>query len=139
MRENRYFTSFHDCVQGRGLRKCRPDPAMVRRELAEAKKDLESAKQSYQESGNKWAIIQGYYSMFHAFKSVLMSAGYNEKSHDCVIMGVEELFTNKGKLPSMIITKIKNAKMLEKLLITDVPTVILQHKQLFRMPKRYTR
>ena len=105
-----YFTSVHDCIKGRGLRKCPVDPEMVRRELAEAGNDLESAKQSFQKLNYKWAIIQGYYSMFHSFKSLLCSIGYNEKNHECVIIGVEELFTGKGKLPSNLVTKIKNAK-----------------------------
>lgn len=82
----------------------------VKREIDEAKNDLESAKISLIETNYKWAIIQGYYSLFHAFKSLLYSAGYEEKSHECVIIAVEELFTDTGKLHLSIISNIRNAK-----------------------------
>ena len=55
--------------------------ATVERELTEAKGDLDSAKKSLLESDFKWTIIKAYYSMFHACKSLLFSAGYVEKSH----------------------------------------------------------
>ena len=48
--------------------------------------------------------------MFHVFKSLLLSAGYSEKSHECLIIGVEELFIHKGILPSSIIASIRDAK-----------------------------
>ena len=101
---------FRDCITNRYLRKCLIDANKVRREIAEAKNDLESSKISLKESNYKWAIIQGYYSMFHACKSLLYSVGYDEKSHECVIIAVEELFTDTGKLPSSIVSNIRNAK-----------------------------
>jgi uncharacterized protein (UPF0332 family) len=78
--------------------------------MKEAENDLESAKVSLQGSDLKWAIVKGYFSMFHAFKSLLFSVGYDEHSHDCLIIAVEELFTNKGILPADIVIDIRNAK-----------------------------
>lgn len=101
---------FRDCISRRDLRKCVIDANKVKREIAEAKNDLASSKTSLKESNYKWAIIQGYYSMFHACKSLLYSVGYEEKSHECVIIAVEELFTDTGRLPSSIINNIRNAK-----------------------------
>jgi uncharacterized protein (UPF0332 family) len=82
----------------------------VKREVVEAQNDLESSKISLKDSNYKWAIIQAYFSMFHACKSLLYSVGYEEKSHECVIIAVEELFTDTGKLPSSIVSNIRNAK-----------------------------
>ncbi|BBL67998.1 HEPN domain-containing protein [Methanoculleus chikugoensis] len=73
--------------------------ATVERELTETKGDLDSAKKSLLESDFKWTIIKAYYSMFHACKSLLFSAGYVEKSHECLIAAIEELFTDRGILP----------------------------------------
>lgn len=101
---------YRDCINKRYLRECAIDENKVKREVAEAKNDLESAKLSLKESDYKWAIIQGYFSMFHAGKSLLYSVGYDEKSHECVIIAVEELFTATGKLPSSIVSNIRNAK-----------------------------
>ena len=55
---------FRDCITNRYLRKCLIDSNKVRREIAEAKNDLDSAKISLKETAYKWAIIQGYYAIF---------------------------------------------------------------------------
>ncbi len=83
---------------------------MVEKEIAEAKKDLDSAKKSLLESDYKWTIVKAYYSLFHACKSLLFSAGYVEKSHDCLIVAVEELFTDRGILPPSIVSDTRRAK-----------------------------
>jgi uncharacterized protein (UPF0332 family) len=82
----------------------------IEAEWAEAGRDLKSAKRSLQDGDYKWTIIKAYYSMFHAFRSLLFSTGYTEKSHDCLIAAIEELFTDKGLLPPSIITDIRSAK-----------------------------
>ena len=84
--------------------------ATVERELTEAKGDLDSAKKSLLESDFKWTIIKAYYSMFHACKSLLFSAGYVEKSHECLIAAIEELFTDRGILPPAIVSDLRRAK-----------------------------
>jgi len=84
--------------------------ATVERELTEAKGDLDSAKKSLLESDFKWTIIKAYYSMFHACKSLLFSAGYVEKSHECLIAAIEELFTERGILPPAIVSDLRRAK-----------------------------
>jgi uncharacterized protein (UPF0332 family) len=101
---------FRSCISSRGLRKVPAGTMNVGAELMEAGKDLESAKHSLAEDDCKWSTIKAYYSMFHAFRSLLFSEGYTEKSHDCLIAGIEELFVVKGLLPSHIITDIRSAK-----------------------------
>ncbi len=101
---------FESCIRSRGLRSCPVDPAKIDREMAEARNDLASAKNSLRESDHKWAIIKAYYSMFHACKSLVFSAGYCEKSHDCLIIAVQELFIASGRLPSSIVTAVRDAK-----------------------------
>jgi uncharacterized protein (UPF0332 family) len=101
---------FRDCVSRRGVFKRLASRAMVEKELAEAKRDLDSAKNSLCDSDFKWTIIKAYYSMFHACKSLLFSAGYAEKSHECLIAAVEELFIDPGLLPSVIVSDLRRAK-----------------------------
>jgi len=48
--------------------------------------------------------------MFHAGKSLILSAGYIEKSHDCLIVAVEDLFANKGLMRSSFVTDLRNTK-----------------------------
>ena len=101
---------FDNCLQSRGLRKCPVDTEKIKRELIEARNDLTSAKASFDQSDYKWAIIKAYYSMFHACRSLLFREGYSEKSNDCVIVAVQELFVSTGKLPSEIVEHMREAK-----------------------------
>ncbi len=48
--------------------------------------------------------------MFHACKSLLFSAGYVEKSHECLIAAIEELFVDRGLLPPAIVSDLRRAK-----------------------------
>jgi len=101
---------FRNCMNNRGLRKIPVNTRDIEAEMREAERDLESAKRSLGEPDYKWTIIKAYYSMFHACKSLLFSVGYTEKSHDCLIAAIEELFTDKGLLPASLVTDIRNAK-----------------------------
>jgi len=49
--------------------------------------------------------------MFHACKSLLYSVGYDEHSHDCLIIAIEGLFVKKGLIPPETISTIRNAKI----------------------------
>ncbi|HON81806.1 MAG TPA: HEPN domain-containing protein [Methanoregulaceae archaeon] len=101
---------FTNCLNIHGLRTVPIDRLNIKKELQESRKDLESARKSLHEQDYKWTIIKAYYSMFHAGKSLILSAGYMEKSHDCLIIAVEELFANKGLLPPSTVTDFRNAK-----------------------------
>jgi len=101
---------FEGCLKSRGLRRCAVDPAKIEREITEARKDLASAQNSLLQSDYKWSIIKAYYSMFHACKSLLFSAGYVEKSHDCLIFAMQELFVDPGLLPSTLARTVRDAK-----------------------------
>jgi len=105
---------FQDCLSRRGVVKRPAGRETVEREFAEAKGDLESAKKSLLESDFKWTIIKAYYSMFHACKSLLFSAGYVEKNHECLSATIEELFTDRGLLPSTIISDLRRAKIVRE-------------------------
>ncbi len=83
---------------------------MVKKELAEAKRDLDPAKNSLLESDFKWAVVKAYYSLFHACKSLLFCAGYVEKSHECLIAAIEELFVDRDVLPSTVVSDLWRAK-----------------------------
>ena len=51
----------------------------------------------------KWAIIQGYYSLFHSLRSQVFGKGYREKSHRCLKYAVEALFVDQGLLDPVVL------------------------------------
>jgi len=70
------------------------DSELIEKELKEAFFDLKSAENSINNRNYKWAIIQSYYSMFHAFRGLLFSRGYKEKSHSGLKYAIKSLFVD---------------------------------------------
>ena len=59
---------FDECLDRGKIVKIPIDPALVEKELREAEADLAAAEQSLLDLQEKWAIIQGYYSIFHSLE-----------------------------------------------------------------------
>jgi hypothetical protein len=59
---------FDECLERGKIVKIPIDPALVEKELREAEADLAAAEQSLLDLQEKWAIIQGYYSIFHSLE-----------------------------------------------------------------------
>ncbi|MEN4017544.1 MAG: HEPN domain-containing protein [Methanobacterium sp.] len=79
------------------------DSQLVEKELEESRYDLESAEKSVNEGNYKWTIVQSYYSMFHAFRGLLFSRGYREKSHICLKFAIEAIFVDNGLISEDIL------------------------------------
>ncbi len=79
------------------------DPALVAKELREAEADLAAAEQSLLDHHEKWAIVQGYYSLFHSLRSRVFGKGYREKSHRCLKYAVETLLVDQGELDPLVL------------------------------------
>ncbi len=72
------------------------DSELIEKEIKEALYDLKSAEHSINNGNYKWAIVQSYYSMFHAFRGLLFSRGYKEKSHSGLKYAIKSLFVDYG-------------------------------------------
>jgi uncharacterized protein (UPF0332 family) len=83
---------FKRLLEERRLTRIKPDKKLVLKEIEGAKSDLETARKSLQDGNFKWAIIQGYYSIFHAARALVYSKGFREKSHYALLVAVQELF-----------------------------------------------
>ena len=89
---------FDECIERGKIVKIPVDPALVEKEFREAEADLIAAERSLAEHQEKWAIIQGYYSLFHSLRALVFSKGYREKSHRCLKFAVEALLVDEGIL-----------------------------------------
>lgn len=85
------------------------DYELIEKELKEARYDLESAENSIKSRNYKWAIVQSYYSMFHAFRGLLFSRGYKEKSHSGLKFAIKTLFVNYGVISDSIFSDFDSA------------------------------
>ena len=88
------------CLDKRHLIRIKPDKGLIMKEITEAEYDLNSAKNAMKSRDYKWAIVKGYYSMFHAARAVLFSLGYRERRHYAVQVVLEQL-GKEGKLESV--------------------------------------
>ena len=92
---------FKRLLEERRLTRIKPDRKLVLKEIEGAKSDLETARKSLQDENFKWAIIQGYYSIFHSARALVYSKGFREKSHYALLVAIQELF--RDELESFLI------------------------------------
>ena len=59
---------FEKCVDKGKIIRIEIDTELVEKELQESRYDVISAQRSIDDGNYKWAIVQTYYSMFHALK-----------------------------------------------------------------------
>jgi len=94
---------FEECLERGKIVPIPVDTALAAKELREAEADLYAAERSLQEHQEKWAIIQGYFSLFHALRSQVFLKGYREKSHRCLKYAVEALLVDEGVLEPVVL------------------------------------
>ena len=85
------------CLELGYLKKEKPDPKMIEKELKEASYDFQSAKKAFSDKDFKWCIIKSYYSMFHSARAVLFSNGLRERRHFAVEVVLQNL-AKRGKI-----------------------------------------
>ncbi len=90
------MNDFEKCIKNRRLEKIVFNKDMIEREIKTADYDLSRALKNHEEGDFKWSAIQAYYSMFHSAKGLVLSRGYREKSHRCLLVALEELFVSSG-------------------------------------------
>ena len=86
---------FEACMKAGNLKKVKADPAIIAAELREAENDLEVAGKSFRDGTDKWALMQGHWSMLAAFRALLMMKGYEAKGVDCVKYAMDELYVKE--------------------------------------------
>lgn len=105
---------FKDCLKRRKIMEFERAPELATKELAEAISDLRSAEASFTDHDFKWTIIQSYYSMFHAARTLIYVQGYRERSHYCLIIALRSLYVAEGLLDVTLIESLQLAKTLRE-------------------------
>ena len=80
---------FKNCLNKKKLYRSDAAKALAGKEFTSAGDDLAEAELSLSQKRYKWATIQAYYAMFHAARAMIYSRGYRERSHFCVVAGIE--------------------------------------------------
>ncbi len=78
-------SNFSDCLKSGMIRSYSASKDEIIKEFGRSDNDLARAKETIKAGDYKWSTIQAYYSMFHAARALLLSSGYREKSHKCIL------------------------------------------------------
>ena len=88
---------------------------MYKKEFRVGEKDLESAKESFENENYKWATIQAYYAIFHIVRALVYKEGYREESHTALKYIFRELYIKTKKLPISIYYSLENGMNLREM------------------------
>jgi uncharacterized protein (UPF0332 family) len=88
----RLSLQFRRLLEERKLQRIEPKHDIITKETASAEYDFGKSRNSFEEADYKWAIVQAYYSMFHAARALIYSKGYREKSHRACLVALKEFF-----------------------------------------------
>lgn len=105
---------FKDCLKQRKIMEFERAPDLAPKELDEAASDLRSSEASFTDQNFKWAIIQAYYSMFHAARALIYVRGYRERSHHCLFIALRSLYVAEGLLGISLLESFQLAKKLRE-------------------------
>ena len=107
-------TTIRRLLEQRRLLRARLGNEAIKTELEGAAYDLQRAKISLEEADFKWATVKAYYSMFHAARALLYSAGYRERSHAALLTALRELYAKSGRLDEAALDDFENAMSLRE-------------------------
>jgi uncharacterized protein (UPF0332 family) len=105
---------FRDCLDKKKLDRSDAAKALAGKEFKSAADDFADAEMSLSGKRFKWATIQAYYAMFHAARALLYSRGYRERSHFCVVAGIEHLFGESMLIELKWVRALRNAMSLRE-------------------------
>lgn len=105
---------YKDCLVKQKIRTFSRGKALAKKELLSANGDLKRAKATLKQKDFKWTTIQAYYSMFHAARALLYSRNLRERSHQCLIIAIKELFVKEKLLDYRIVEIFQRAKILRE-------------------------
>lgn len=105
---------FKDCLDKKKLYRSDAAKSLAGKEFKSAADDLADAEMSLSQRRFKWATIQAYYAMFHAARALLYSRGYRERSHFCVVMGIEHLLGESKLIELKWVRALRNAMSLRE-------------------------
>ena len=88
----RLSLQFRRLLEERKLQRIQPKKDIILKEMESAGYDLRKSRSSLEEEDYKWAIVQAYYSMFHAARALIYSKGYRERSHRACLVALKEFF-----------------------------------------------
>ena len=109
------MSKIDDLLRKGKLKRAAISEEMYIKEYSISKKDLESAKKSFEDENYKWATIQAYYAVFHAVRALVYKSGYREESHAAMKTAFKELFIDNGIVPQKVYSALERGMDLREM------------------------
>lgn len=110
--------TLHECFHPRegkpNLRKVPINIERARQHIDKANSNLRAMKIMFDNNLFDWAIICGYYAMYHAVLSSLFKIGIRATAHYCAIAAFKKFYVERGKVNPEYVNYIEKAKQLEQ-------------------------
>lgn len=105
---------FHPKEGKPNLRKIAVNIERAKQHIDKAHSNLRAMKIMFDNDLFDWAIICGYYAMYHAVLASLFRIGIRATAHYCAIAAFKKFYVERGKVGSEYIGYIKKAHQLER-------------------------
>lgn len=79
----------------RGLIKIEPDEKLAQEHIAKAEHNLEFFMLAKENKFYDWAIVIGFYAMYHCLLAILAKHGYESRNQECTLALIESLVEDK--------------------------------------------
>ena len=86
----------------------------AKQHIDKARGNLRAMNLMYEKDLFDWAVICGYYAMYHAVLAALYKIGIRATAHYCAIAAFKEFYVKRGRVEPKYIVYIKRAKQLEQ-------------------------
>lgn len=96
------------------LAKVRPSISTAEEHLSKAERNLLAMSLMRENDFLDWAIVCGYYAMYHATMASLWLLGLDARSHECALLAFRTFYIKKGRISREYYEYIEKAKKLSK-------------------------
>lgn len=105
---------FHPKEGRPNLHKVPINAERAKQHIDKAHNNLRAMKLMYDNNLFDWAVICGYYAMYHAVLAALFKIGIRATAHYCAIAAFKEFYVKRGRVKAQYVDYIKRAKQLEQ-------------------------
>lgn len=102
--------AFEACIRNGRLKPFETTDESLQKEIRTALDELTKARSFFRDGRYEDSIVQAYFSMYRAAKSLLLAGGYRDSNLYSLVVGVTRLYVEPGALDGKLLEVMKIAK-----------------------------
>ncbi|MDM7914630.1 MAG: HEPN domain-containing protein [Candidatus Eisenbacteria bacterium] len=101
---------FESCIRNGRLKPAEVDDATLAREIQTGIDELVKARNCFHNGRFEETVVQAYFAMYRAAKSLLLAGGYRDSNLYSLTAGVQRLYVEPGALDPKLVDLLRIAK-----------------------------